>query len=100
MNSHEGAVCGSMGDVNDLLPERCCDIEAYCSGALVGGISGDEARVVPDQIEGTSESGEATFGTCSHSLIEMEGRLPPAEKLPRSRSSAVNDAGIVVSRFR
>jgi hypothetical protein len=101
MNSHEGAVCGSMGeDANDLLPDRCCEMDAYRSGALVGGMSGDDARVVPDQNEGTSESGDATFGTSSHSLIEMDGRLPPAEKCPRSRSSAVKDAGIVVLRLR
>lgn len=100
MNSHDGAVCGSMGDeAKDLLlPERCWAMDAYCGGALVGGISGEDARVVPDQNEGTSESGDATFGTCSHSLIEIDGRLPPAEKLPMSRSSAVKDAGTAVSR--
>lgn len=102
MNSQDGAVCGSIGEeAKDLLlPARCCAIEAYCGGALVGGISGEDARVVPDQNEGTSESGDATFGTCSHSLIEIDGKLPPAEKLPRSRSSAVKDAGTAVSRFR
>jgi hypothetical protein len=101
MNSHDGAVCGSIGEAKALLlPERCCAIEANCAGALVGGISGEDARVVPENNEGTSELGDATFGTCSQSLIEIEGRLPPAEKLPRSRSSAVKDAGTVVSRFR
>jgi hypothetical protein len=55
-----------MGDAKDLLPDRCCDIETYCGGALVGGISGEDARVVPDHNEGTSELGDATFGTCSH----------------------------------
>ena len=75
-------------------------MDANCGGADVGGISGDEARVVPDQNEGTSEFGDATFGTCSHSFIDIEGMLPPAEKLPRSRSSAVKDAGTIVSRLR
>lgn len=102
MNSQEGAVCGSIGEAKALLPDRWCDIEAYCKGALVGVISvGEDARVAMEEPnEGTSEFGDATFGACSHSLIEMEGKLPPAEKLPRSRSSAVKDAGIVVSRFR
>lgn len=100
INSQDGAVCGSSGDANALLPASCCAMDANCGGADVGGMSGEEARVVPDQNEGTSELGDATLGTCSHSLIEMDGMLPPAEKVPRLRSSAVNEAGIVVSRFR
>lgn len=63
-------------------------------------MSGLEARVVPEKKEGTGDSGEARFGKGSHSFIAMEGMLPPAEKLPRSRSSAVNDAGMAVSRLR
>jgi hypothetical protein len=55
-----------MGDANDLLSDKCWEMDANCAGALVGCISGDEARVVPDQNEGTSEFGDATFGTCSH----------------------------------
>jgi hypothetical protein len=68
MNSHDGAVWGSIGEANDLLPESCCAIEVYCNGALVGGMSddGDDACVVSDHNEGTSESGDATRGTCSH----------------------------------
>lgn len=62
--------------------------------------SGDDALVVPDHNEGTGEDGEVRLGKCSHSLIEIEGMLLPAENGPRSRSSAVNDAGIVVSRLR
>lgn len=102
MNSHEGAVCGSIGEANGLLPARWCAIDAYCSGALVGGISeeGDDARVVPDHNEGTSELGDITFGTSSHSFIDIDGKLPPAEKLPISKSSIVKDAGNAVSMFK
>lgn len=74
---------------------------ANCGGMEVGGMeSGDEALVVPDHNEGTGEDGEVSLGKGSHSLIEMDGMLLPAEKVPRSRSSAVKEAGIVVSRFR
>lgn len=67
MNSQDGAVCGSSGDVLGLPPRRCGGIEANCGGTDVGGMSGDDARVVPDQNEGTGDSkGDATLGTCSH----------------------------------
>lgn len=67
MNSQDGAVCGSSGDALDFPPRKCGGIEANCEGAEVGGMSGDEARVVPDQNEGTGDSnGDATLGTCSH----------------------------------
>lgn len=74
---------------------------ANCGGMDVGGIeSGLDARVEPTHNEGTGEDGEVSLGKGSHSLIEMEGMLLPVEKCPRSRSSAVKDAGIVVSRLR
>jgi hypothetical protein len=41
MNSQDGAVCGFIGEANDLLPESCWAIEVYCNGALVGGMSDD-----------------------------------------------------------
>lgn len=100
MNSHEGAVCGSMGEAKDLLVDAYFVVETNCGGADVGGISGEEARVVPDQNEGTGEDGEAKLGTGSHSLIAMDGMLLLAEKLWRSKSSAVKEAGMVVSRFK
>jgi hypothetical protein len=100
MNSHDGAVCGSIDDGIGLL------IGGYvvpnCGSADPGGIeSGDEARVVPNHNEGTGEDGVEKLGKGSHSSIAMEGMLPLlAEKAPRSKSSAVNVAGIVVSRLR
>ena len=77
-----------------------CELEPKWDGTDVGGISGDEALVVPDQNEGTGEDGEARLGKGSHSLIEIKGMLLLAEKLLMSKSSAVNEAGMVVSRFR
>ena len=69
-------------------------------GADVGGISGDEALVVPDQNEGTGEDGDATLGIGSHSVMAIDGMLP-AEKLPRSSSlSGENGAAKLVSRLR
>ena len=63
--------------------------------------SGDEARVVPNHNEGTGEDGEEKLGKGSHSSMAIDGMLPLlAEKVPRSRSSAVKVAGMVVSRFR
>ena len=56
-------------------------------GALVDEASGDDARVVPDQNEGTGEDTTAALGTSSHSVMAIEGTLdpaPPAEKLPIS----------------
>lgn len=100
MNSHDGAVCGSMDGAKILLLDGCCETVANCDGTDVGGISGDEARVVPDHNEGTGEDGDARTGKGSHSLIDMDGILLLAEKLPRSRSSAVKEAGMVVSRLR
>lgn len=102
MNSQEGAVCGSIGEPKGLLPASCCAMEVYCSEALVGGMSsdeGDDARVVPEHRLGTSEFGDATFGTCSH-WIEIDGKLPPPEKLSIFKSSTVKVAGIDVSRLR
>ena len=66
MNSQDGAVCGSSGDIIGLPPIICDDIETNCGGTDVGGMSGDDALVVPDQNEGTGEDGDATLGTCSH----------------------------------
>ena len=66
MNSQDGAVCGSNGEELGFLLRRCGGIEASCDGTEMGGISGDDARVVPDQNEGTGEDGDATLGTCSH----------------------------------
>lgn len=51
MNSQDGAVCGSNGEMLALLLSKCGGIEANCGGTEVGGISGDDARVVPDQNE-------------------------------------------------
>lgn len=112
MNSQDGAVCGGPGDgVKDLPPGGNAALGGYW-GADVGGISGDEARVVPDQNEGTGESGDATLGICSHSVIAMDGMLlaVPAEKLPRSSSlsglnglanwvSTVNGGGLCQSKL-
>ena len=94
MNSHEGAVCGSIGDATSLLLDGYCELVAKCGSVDEGGISGDEVRVVPDHNEGTGEDGDAIQGKNSHSFISIEGML---EKLPRSKSSAVTEAGIVVS---
>jgi hypothetical protein len=100
MNSQDGAVCGSIDEAKDLLLDGYCEIVANCGGTDVGGMSGDDALVVPDHNEGTGEDGDDRLGKGSHSLIEMDGMLLLAEKLPRSRSSAVKEAGIVVSRSR
>lgn len=74
-------------------------------GALVGGASGDEARVVPDQNDGTGEDITAALGTSSHSVMAIAGKLaptPPAEKLPRSicEGSEVKAEAKVVSSDR
>lgn len=70
-------------------------------GGPEGMESGDEARVVPNHNEGTGEDGEERLGKGSHSSMAIEGMLPlRAEKAPRSRSSAVKVAGMLVSRFR
>lgn len=74
MNSQDGAVCGSNGEPLSFLPSKCAGIEANCGGTEVGGMSGDDARVVPDQREETGDSiGE--FRTCSHWLIAIVGML-------------------------
>jgi hypothetical protein len=98
MNSHDGAVCGFIGNGKDLL--RGGYPRANFCGADPDGIdSGDEHRVVPAYNEGTGEDGDVKLGKGSHSSIEMAGILRlPAEKL--ARSSAVKVAGIVVSRLR
>ena len=98
MNSHDGAVCGSIGDGKDLV--RGGYSRANCCGAdLDGTDTGDEHRVVPAYNEGTGEDGDVKLGKGSHSAIAIAGILRlPAEKL--ARSSAVNVAGIVVSRLR
>lgn len=56
--------------------------------------------MVPDQNEGTGEDGDAKLGTGSHSFIAIEGMLLVAENVSRSRSSAVKEAGIAVSKLR
>lgn len=74
---------------------------AYCGRADLGGMSGDEARVVPDHNEGTGEDGDVKLGKGSHSSIAIDGIEPlPAENAPRSRSLGVKAIGIVVSRLR
>jgi hypothetical protein len=103
MNSQEGAVCGSIDTDEDFPPAMCCAIDPNCSGADVGGTSGEDApdvRVVPspDHNEGTSEKGEATCGICSRWLMEIAGMLLPAEKLARSRSSALKEVDNPVLR--
>jgi hypothetical protein len=102
INSQEGAACGSIDAGKGFPPAMCCAIDPNCIGADVGGTSGEDcpdARVVPDHNEGTSELGEATFGSCSL-LIEIAGMLPPAEKLARSKSSAEKELETLVSRTR
>jgi hypothetical protein len=100
MNSQDGAVCGSIDDGMGLLMGGYA--VPNCGSADPGGIeSGDEARVVPNHNEGTGEDGVEKLGKGSHSSMAMEGMLPLlAEKEPISKSSAVNVAGIVVSRLR
>lgn len=100
MNSQEGAVCGSIDDGMGLLIDGY--VAPNCGSADPGGMeSGDEARVVPNHNEGTGEDGVEKLGKGSHSSIAIEGMLPLlAEKEPRSRSSAVKVAGMVVSRLR
>jgi hypothetical protein len=68
MNSQDGAVWGSVGDAKLSYSIMCCGIEANWEGADVGGmpVSGEEARVVPDQNEGTGEDGDAMLGAGSH----------------------------------
>lgn len=70
----------------------------------MGGTSGDEARVVPDQNEGTGEDTTVALGTSSHSVMAIDGsREPvlPAEKVAMSicAGSAVKPEK-VVSRVR
>ena len=98
MNSQGGAVFGSTGERLGLHPRRCGGIEANCWGTDVGGMSGDDARVVPDQNEGTGEDGDATLGTCSHLLIAIVGMLLCA-KPPRSIPLGSKEVANVVSRF-
>lgn len=90
MNSHDGAVCrGPAGGVKGLLPGGNAMLGRNC-GALVGGMSGDEALVVPDQNEGTGEQDAGVLEGSSHSVMAIEGMLPvvPAEKFPRSISAS------------
>jgi hypothetical protein len=100
MNSQDGAVCGSIDDDMSLLMGGY--VVPNLGSADPGGMeSGDEARVVPNHNEGTGEDGVEKLGKGSHSSIAIEGMLPLlAEKAPRSKSSAVKVAGIVVSRLR
>lgn len=80
MNSHDGAVCGpvGMGDAKaGDVADKFCVIEGNCEASDEVGISGDDARVVPDQNEGTSECGDTTLGVGSQSLMEMEGGTLP-----------------------
>jgi len=103
MNSHESAVCGSTDTVKSFLPVVCCAIDPNCSGADVGGASGEDApevRVVPspDHNEGTSEKGEATCEICSRRLVEIACMVLPAGKLARSRSSTLKEVAMPVLR--
>lgn len=62
----------------------------------MGGISGEEALVVPDQNEGTGDSGDVTLGVGSHSVIAIDGTLP-AENVAKSISLPVYGVGKLVS---
>jgi hypothetical protein len=58
MNSQDGAVCGApLAEGKDLLLVGGKPMAGgRNAGALVGGISGDEPRVVPEPNEGTGDA--------------------------------------------
>jgi hypothetical protein len=79
IKSQEDVLCSVLGGENGCIEPPWGKFGGSW-GAEVAMRSGDDARVVPDQNDGT--------GLCSASLIAMDGRLP-AEKGPKSISLPV-----------